>query len=171
MLPGFSMCTIWSFESIENKHGVYRGKDCYYYESLREHSVGIINFKKKKIMLLANEQQKSCKNAKICYICIEKFDNNSNHHKVGDHCHYTWKYRGASQSICNSRCSVPKEIPIVLHNGSNYEYYFTIKELPEELEKQFACLVESTKKYINVSVPVEKEWHGLARQGVFKTPK
>ena len=25
---GFSICTISSFSSIENKHDVYRGKDC-----------------------------------------------------------------------------------------------------------------------------------------------
>ena len=26
-------------------------------------------------------------------------------------------------------------MPIVFHNGSNYDYYFTIKELSEELKK------------------------------------
>ena len=28
--------------------------------------------------------------------------------------------------------NVPIEIPIVLHNRSNYDYYFTIKELAEK---------------------------------------
>ena len=47
---GFSMSTISSFRSIENKHDVYRGKDCMkkFCESLREHAMKIINFKKKK---------------------------------------------------------------------------------------------------------------------------
>ena len=35
----------------------------------------IINFKKKKIKLLTKEQQESYKNAKICYICEKKFEN------------------------------------------------------------------------------------------------
>ena len=39
-----------SFKSIENKHDVYTGKDCMkkYCESLEEHAMKIINFKKKK---------------------------------------------------------------------------------------------------------------------------
>ena len=43
------MSTISSFKSIENKHDVYRGKDCMkkYCESLTQHAVKIINFLKK----------------------------------------------------------------------------------------------------------------------------
>ena len=46
----FSMSTIWSFQSIENKDDVYRGKDCMerFCEFLREHVMKIIIFKKKK---------------------------------------------------------------------------------------------------------------------------
>ena len=44
---------------------------------------------------------------------------------------------------------MPKEIPIVFHNGSNYDDHFIIKELVEQFKKQFTCLVENTKKYIH----------------------
>ena len=30
---------------------------------------------------------------------------------------------------------MPKKILIVVHNGSNYDYHFIIKELAEEFEK------------------------------------
>ena len=30
------------------------------------------------------------------------------------------KYRGTEYSICNLKSSVPKEIPVVFYNGSNY---------------------------------------------------
>ena len=42
----FSMSKISSFETIENKHDVYRDKDCTkkFCESLREHTMEIINF-------------------------------------------------------------------------------------------------------------------------------
>ena len=48
---GFSMSTTSSFKSIESKHDVYRGKDCMknFCESLREHAMKIINFKRKKL--------------------------------------------------------------------------------------------------------------------------
>ena len=43
--------------------------------------------------LLTKEQQESCENAKICYICKEKFENkylkDKKYCKVSDHCHYT----------------------------------------------------------------------------------
>ena len=71
------MSTIWSFQSIENKDDVYRGKDCMerFCEFLREHVMKIINIKKKKMKLLTKEQQESYENAKICYICQEEFEN------------------------------------------------------------------------------------------------
>ena len=67
---GFSMSMISSFKSIENKNDVYRGKDCMkkFCELLIEHAMKIPNFKKKKMKLLTNEQQKSNENAKIFYI-------------------------------------------------------------------------------------------------------
>ena len=45
---------------MENKHDVYRGKDCMkkFCESLKEHAMKIIKFKKKKMKLSKNEQQK-----------------------------------------------------------------------------------------------------------------
>ena len=43
------MSTVPSFKSIENKHDVYRGKDCMkkFCEFLREHTKKIINFNSK----------------------------------------------------------------------------------------------------------------------------
>ena len=43
---GFSVSTILSFRSIENKHDVYRGKDCIkrFCEFLRKHAMKIVNF-------------------------------------------------------------------------------------------------------------------------------
>ena len=47
---GFSMSIILSFTSIENKHGVYKCKDCMknFYEYLTDHVLKITHFKKKK---------------------------------------------------------------------------------------------------------------------------
>ena len=56
----------------------------------------------------------------------------------------------AAHSICNLKYSLSKEIPIVFHNRSNYDYRFIIKELGEEFEKPLNCLGEYTEKYITV---------------------
>ena len=97
---GFSMSTISSFRRIENKHDVYRGKDCMkkFCKFLREHVMKIINFKKKKMKLLTKELQESYENTKVCCICREKFEikylKDKKHRKVRDHCHYIEEYRG-----------------------------------------------------------------------------
>ena len=82
-------------------------------ESLREHAMKIINFKKKKMKLLRKEQPESYENARICYICREKFEKkyfvDKKYYKVRDHCHCTGKYRGAAYSICNLKYSVQKK--------------------------------------------------------------
>ena len=61
---GFSMSTISSFRSIENKHDVYRCKDCMkkFVEFLRKPAMKTFNVKKKKMRLLAKQQQKSYDN-------------------------------------------------------------------------------------------------------------
>ena len=46
----YSISTILEFDHIENKHTLYRGKDCMkkFCTALREHAKNIIDFKKKK---------------------------------------------------------------------------------------------------------------------------
>ena len=62
-----------------------------------------------------------------------------------DHFHYIGEYRGTARSICHLKYSLPKNIPITFHNGSNYDYLFIIKELIEEFENKFTCLRKTLK--------------------------
>ena len=55
------------------------------------------------------------------------------------------------------RYKVPKEIPVLFHNGSTYDYHFIIKELVKEFKGSFECLGENTEKYITFSVPIKKK--------------
>ena len=73
--------------------------------------------------------------------------------KVRDHCQFTEECWGVA---CSIKYSVPKEIPTVFNNGSNFNYHFIINKLAEEFEKQLTCLGENTEKYITSSVPIEK---------------
>ena len=52
------------------------------------------------------------------------------------------------QGIWNLKYSVPKNMTIVFHNGSNYDYHIIIKESAEYFKKQFTCLEENTEKYM-----------------------
>ena len=122
--PGYSISTIISFKSIENKHDVYRGKDCMkkFCEVFREHAMKIMLFLKKKIRIkfLTKDQKKSYENAKICYICQEKLQNK--YLKDKNTVKVEIIASGAVYGICNLKYNVPKAIPIVFHNGSNYGY-------------------------------------------------
>ena len=44
-------------------------------ESLREHIINIVNSKWKIMKIVIKERKDSYENAKMCYICKEKFEN------------------------------------------------------------------------------------------------
>ena len=157
---GYSIFTSCSFDESRNKLNYYRDKDCMknFCKDLREHVTRIINYEKKKMVSLTTKEKINYNKEKICYICKKEFDNDDEkNHKVRDHCHYSGKYRDAAHNICNLRYKVPKEIPVVFHNGSTYDYHFIIKELVKEFEGNFDCLGENTEKYITCSVPLKKK--------------
>ena len=158
---GYSLFTNCSFDESKNKLNYYRGDDCMkkFCKDLREHATKILNYEKKKMIPLTTKEEIYHNKQEICYICKKEFNNNDDkkQQKVRDHCHYTEKYRGAAHNICNLRYKVPKEIPVVFHNGSTYDYHFIIKELVKEFGGNFECLGETTEKYIKFSVPLKKK--------------
>ena len=61
-------------------------------KDLKEHATNIINYEKKKkeMIPLTYEENKSYEKQKVCYIFIEEFstdDDNKKYHKVRGHCH------------------------------------------------------------------------------------
>ena len=157
---GYSLFTHFSFDQTENKLDYYRSNDCMkkFCKDLREHATKIINYEKKKMIPLTTEEKIHYNEQEIYYICKKEFDKvNKKHFKVRDHCHYTGKYRGAAHNICNLRYKISKEIPVVFHNGSTYDYHFIIKELVKEFDGNFECLGENIEKYITFSAPIKKK--------------
>ena len=115
---------------------------------------------------LTYEENESYLKQKFCHIGKKEFifdidysseDMSIKYRRVRDHFHYTGKYRGAAHNICNLRYKTLKEIPVVFHNGSVYDYQFIIKELAKEFDGQFKCLGENTEKYMTFSVAIIKE--------------
>ena len=164
---GYSIFNSCSFDESKNKLNYYRGNDCMkkFCKDLRIHATKIINYEK--IIPLTPEEKINYNDQKVCYICKKEFDTidtaepsfleRKKNYKVRDHCHYTGKYRGAAHNVCNLRYKVPKEIPVVFHNGSTYDYHFIIKELIKEFDGNFNCLGENTERYITFSVPLKKK--------------
>ena len=127
---------------------------------LKNQANKIINYEKKEMISLTDEEKESYENQKICHICEKECSTDNKdkkYHKVRDHCHYTGKYRGAAHNNCNLRYKIPKDIPIVFHNGSTYDYHFIIKQLGREFKDNFEYIGENTEKYITFSVPIKKE--------------
>ena len=163
---GYSLVTYCSFDKTKTAWNYYRGKDCMeiFCKDLRNQAMKIINYEKKKEIILTNEEKESYENQKNCHICRKEFCTDKNNEKefklkqkVRDHCHYTGKYRGAAHSICNLNYKIPKEIPVVFHNGSTYDYHFIIKQLAKEFKDNFDCLGENTEKYITFSASLKKD--------------
>ena len=111
---------------------------------------------------LTDKENNLYEDQKECHICKKEFCYDENEEKkfklyqnVRDH--YTEKIRGVPHSICNFSYKVPKEILVVTHDGSTYDYHYIIKKLAEEFKGQYKCLGENTEKYITFSVPIKKE--------------
>ena len=82
------------------------------------------------MVLLTKIEEKIIQETKI----LSHMQRDENYPKVCDNCHYTGKHRGTLHSICNIRYKTPKELPVVFHNVSNYDYHFIIKEFAEGFE-------------------------------------
>ena len=137
------------------RHILNRREDCTkkFCESFRENAKNIIDFAKKKVIPLAKEELKSHQDPKVCHVCgkiiLKKLTKSKNYWKVRDHCNHTGKYRGTARSICNLRFNVPNEIPVVLHNHSNYDYHSIIKKYRTSLRGNLNVLGK-TKKSANL---------------------
>ena len=152
---GYSIYTSCSFDKYNNKLSYFRGEDCMrrFCKDLKDHAIKVIDFKKKDVIPLIKEEKDNYNQENICHICKKEFNNDM---KVRDHCHFTGKYRGAAHNTCNLRYKIPKNTPVIFHNGSTYDYHFIMRELVSEFDGNFECLGENTEKYITFSVPIKK---------------
>ena len=140
---GYSIDLVSSFDSKQDKHSYYRGRDCSkrFCEDLKKHAVKVINFKEKDMIPLTDKEIIYYEKQNLCHICKKEFCYDKNeknkfkiYQEVKDHCHYIGKFRGVAHSICNLRYKGRREIPVKIHNSSKYYYHFIIKELTEEFK-------------------------------------
>ena len=183
------MSIIWTLSHIEHKHDFCRQKDCMkkICGSLTEREKNIIDFEKKKMLLLTNNKKR------VCYICgkmiLKKLSKNINYRKVKNHCHYDGKYRGTAHSTCKFKFDTPNEILVLFPNGLNHalrknwphsELLWSIflrilftqcwlsfyhKKLANNFEGQFEYLGENTEKYNFFPILIEIEVSNIDRDG------
>ena len=96
---GYSLVLVSSFNSKQNKHYFYRGKNCIkrFCRDLKELATKIINYDEKEMIPLTDNGNRSSEKQNKRHIC----------QNVTDHCHYTEKFGGAAHSICSLRYKVP----------------------------------------------------------------
>ena len=67
---GYSLVTFCSFDKSKNERKYCRGEDCMkmFYKDLKDQAMKIINYEKKEMTPLTNEEKESYENQKVCYI-------------------------------------------------------------------------------------------------------
>ena len=140
------------------KQTYYRGDDAIsrFCKEIRAIAYEKISFYKRQMIELTLEERKEYKDATYCHIYKKVFGDKKKHRKVRDHDHYTGKYRGAAHSICNLHYSAQKDIPVLFHNGTNYDFNLIITELVEEFRSELQCIPVNTNKYMSFSIPIKK---------------
>ena len=117
--------------------------------------------KKKEMIPLSEDENKSYEEQDVCHICKKKFfldenendenDENENNENENDENENdkNEKYRKVKDhNNCNLRYKTPREIPIAFHNGSTYDYHFIIKQLAEEFESEFDCIGQNMENIL-----------------------
>ena len=159
---GYSINAVNEYK--DNYHTYYRGIDCMNKLSKDLLKIGkkIINEEKKDTIPLTDDQKIKQEKSTHRYLCNQSFNTNKqskyykNYKKVRDHCNYTGIYRGAAHYLCNLKNQVQKDIPVIIHNGSNYDFHLLIKDLANEFKSDIYCLGENTEKYVSFSVKIVK---------------
>jgi len=72
--------------------------------------------------------------------------------KVRDHCHLTNRFRGAAHAECNRNYRIPKFIPVIFYNLSNYDAHLFIKKIfIKNPKERLECIPNNEEKYISFS--------------------
>ena len=68
---GYSLFKNFSFDAAKNKLDYYRGKDCIkkFCKDLRKHTIRIVNYEKKEMIPLTDEENQFYEEKKVCSIC------------------------------------------------------------------------------------------------------
>ena len=158
---GYSVNTLRDHNK-SSKVKYYRGDDCIQKlcNDLGDNATDLFETEKAKLRLLISEQKKKHSESVKCFICQKNFNTikkskyYTHFRKFKYHNYYTGIYIGAAHSICRLKYSTKRDIPLVIHNGSKYDFHFIIKELANEFGIEIHCIPEDKEQYKALSIPV-----------------
>ena len=125
-----------------------------------------LSLPKKEMFPLTNQEWKSFREAKVCWLCRKGFEG-GNLTKVRDHCHFSGKFRGAAHASCNLEFKRPKFTPVFFHNLQNYDAHLFVRALGTLDEVlNVTCIPNNEEKYISFSLKFElkKEWKEIEEE-------
>jgi hypothetical protein len=95
---------------------------------------------------LTDEETREWDEAENCAVCNKFFAND----KVRDHCHLTGAYRAPLCNSCNLKRQRQTFIPVFIHNASNYDSHFIVRQLGIDKDN-ITVIPSSSEKYIAFS--------------------
>ena len=82
----------------------------------------IKKYKDPAVMIFTEEDKRNYDKATTCHICgKDGFVEGDEKKNKRDHCNLTNRFRGAAHAKCNRNYQIPKFMPVVFHNLSNYD--------------------------------------------------
>lgn len=109
------------------------------------------------LVTLTDDERQRHDETTACDLCGQSF-NEASCTKILDHCHITGRYRHCLCNRCNLRCQTPNFIPVYLHNLSNYDQAFIVKNLATLKGCEVKVIPSNTEKFISISVRIGKMW-------------
>lgn len=105
-------------------------------------------FKTNTTIIMTDEERESHKEKTRCNLCKTQFS--IKNYKVADHHHLSGKFRQTLCNSCNLKLQTPNFIPCFLHNLSNYDAHFIVRELGYD-ESTISVIPNSQEKFISFS--------------------
>jgi len=106
-------------------------------------------------IIMTPEERLRHSEATKCELCQGPFILNNT--KVADHCHLSGKFRQTLCSSCNFKLKRPDFVSCVLHNLTNYDAHFIVRQLGFD-NKHISVIPNSEEKYISFTKSINNRF-------------